>query len=183
MYPSTGTIVKVDGDRQCPYRGNLSGDVWRESTSSQSLAQAFLRTFSQRRPNIHMRQVTSVPIPTTLHPDIYFDVLDIYGKIIDKYSNKKYYFRYPQEIEVNVPIGRPDFFEIGKVDFFKELDKYLSSGLKGQYIAYLDGERVGSGKNDAELVQLILDQHGRPPDFIGYVNEKGIEEIIALNGL
>lgn len=68
-------------------------------------------------------------------------------------------------------------YEKGEAAFKRTLPAFLSSTIEERYVAYLDGECVGIGIDDADLFSEILSSFGREPDFIGYIGEGGIEEV------
>ncbi len=63
--------------------------------------------------------------------------------------------------------------------FHKERAKLIATEGEGNFAAYLDGERVGVGPDDAKLYDEVAKAKGRPPDFIGSINDRGVRDTVA----
>jgi hypothetical protein len=69
-------------------------------------------------------------------------------------------------------------FEKGEMVFQNELAIFLSSGLEGQYAAYIGGICVATGSDDVDLFFEVLKRFDHPPDFVGYIGKDGIEKVV-----
>ena len=63
--------------------------------------------------------------------------------------------------------------------FRKERARLIASQGSGQFVAYFNGERVGTGPDDAKLYDEIERARGCPPDFIGFLNTLGMARTVT----
>ena len=63
--------------------------------------------------------------------------------------------------------------------FLRERASLLAAVGEGLFVAYLDGVRVGTGADDAVLYDEVKRRAGRAPDFIGYLNARGVAGALA----
>jgi len=63
--------------------------------------------------------------------------------------------------------------------FRKERASLMATEGEGNFVAYIEGERVGVGPDDAQLFDKVTKAKGRPPDFIGFLNARGVPSTVA----
>lgn len=63
--------------------------------------------------------------------------------------------------------------------FHKERAKLIATDGEGNFVAYLDGVRVGVGPDEVKLYDEVAKAEGRPPDFIGFLNARGVKSSVT----
>ncbi len=58
--------------------------------------------------------------------------------------------------------------------FRLERARLIDKEGEGRFVAYIEGERVGTGPDDTRLYEEVAKARGRPPDFIGFLNALGM---------